>query len=405
MGTTTEPVVGSGSWPACRARVEKPFTSSTLGTPGSRRSTHVVAAARGEERQDVGAGDDAGGARRRRAPAAPSPPRSACTAFDSGSVLPRLGSGVREVVLDAGRSSVALPLNSLSSRSRSVTAPRTSAAMTGGSALTIGICETPNSRMIATASATVSFGVAVHEVGDRAVLARAARRRPSTRWCRRQEAVGGHPLVVEDRRQVAAATVGQQHDDHASSGPASAATCAAAHDGHPAGAADQQRLLAGQPPGHVERVGVGDRDDLVGDPAVVRGRPEVLADALDQVGPAVAAGVHRADGVGADDLDPPVGDLLEVAAGARDGAAGADAGDEVRDAARRSAPRSPGRWTRRGTPGWPGWRTGSASSRRRSRGRAGRRPSSTTRGARARRRRGTRRPRRRRRAARPASPR
>src|SRR5690606_18492482 len=43
--------------------------------------------------------------------------------------------------------------------------------------------------------------------------------------------------------------------------------------------------------------------------------------------------VHRALGVDADDLHRTVGDLLEVPAGARDGAAGADARDEVGDLA------------------------------------------------------------------------
>ena len=38
-------------------------------------------------------------------------------------------------------------------------------------------------------------------------------------------------------------------------------------------------------------------------------------------------------GVGADHLDPPAGDLLEVAARAADRAAGADTGDEVGDLA------------------------------------------------------------------------
>ena len=65
--------------------------------------------------------------------------------------------------------------------------------------------------------------------------------------------------------------------------------------------------------------------------------PEVLADALDEVGLDVVAGVDRADRVGADDLDGRVA-LLEVAAGAGDRAAGADAGDEVRDAAARLLP-------------------------------------------------------------------
>ena len=67
-------------------------------------------------------------------------------------------------------------------------------------------------------------------------------------------------------------------------------------------------------------------------PVVVVG-PEVLADALDQVRPAGAAGVDRALGSAPIDLDPPVGHLLEVPAGAADRAAGADAGDEVGDPA------------------------------------------------------------------------
>ena len=100
---------------------------------------------------------------------------------------------------------------------------------------------------------------------------------------------------------------------------------------HPARAADEQRLLARQPPRHVERVGVGDGHDLVGDLPVVGRRPEVLPDPLDEVGPPVAARVHRTDRVGADDVHPAVGDVLEVVAGARDRPAGADPRDEVRD--------------------------------------------------------------------------
>jgi hypothetical protein len=90
------------------------------------------------------------------------------------------------------------------------------------------------------------------------------------------------------------------------------------------------RLLAGEAAGHVERVGVGDLDDPVGDVAVVRRGPEVLADALDEVRAAGAAGVDRAGRVGADDLDVGVL-LLEVLADAADRATGADAGHEVRD--------------------------------------------------------------------------
>src|SRR5262249_5046668 len=90
---------------------------------------------------------------------------------------------------------------------------------------------------------------------------------------------------------------------------------------------------AGQPPGERERVRVRDLDDAVADLAVVRLRPEVLADALDKVRAAGAAGVHRALRVGADDLDAAAGDLFQVLAGAGDRAAGADARDEVGDLA------------------------------------------------------------------------
>ena len=72
---------------------------------------------------------------------------------------------------------------------------------------------------------------------------------------------------------------------------------------HAGRAAHEHRLLAGQAAGEGERVGVGDLDDPVGDGPVVGLGPEVLADALDEVGAAGAAGVDRARGVGADDLD------------------------------------------------------------------------------------------------------
>ena len=64
---------------------------------------------------------------------------------------------------------------------------------------------------------------------------------------------------------------------------------------------------------------------------------EVLADALDEVRPARAAGEHRHLRIGGDDLD--VGVLrLQVSGGAGDGAARAGAGDEVGDAPAGLAP-------------------------------------------------------------------
>ena len=105
------------------------------------------------------------------------------------------------------------------------------------------------------------------------------------------------------------------------------------HDGHPARAADQQPLLAGEAAGHVEGVLVGDRDHLVGDRGVVRRRPEVLADALHEVGTTRATRVHRALRVGSDDPDHAAAGLLEEATGAGDRPAGAGPRDEVGDAA------------------------------------------------------------------------
>ena len=66
---------------------------------------------------------------------------------------------------------------------------------------------------------------------------------------------------------------------------------------------------------------------------VVGGRPEVLADTFDEIGPAGAAGIHRAFRVGADDPHPAVGHLLQIAARTGDRAAGADACDEMGDLA------------------------------------------------------------------------
>src|SRR5690606_8472982 len=104
-------------------------------------------------------------------------------------------------------------------------------------------------------------------------------------------------------------------------------------DGHAARAANEKAFLASEAARHSERVRVAHGDDLVGHGRVVGAGPEVLADALDEVGAPVATGVHRAGGVRADDVDAStvVGgalcrDILEEAARTRDGAAGPDAG-------------------------------------------------------------------------------
>ena len=171
-------------------------------------------------------------------------------------------------------------------------------------------------------------GVHVDELGHDGALAvqHVADRRPGR--LRREEAVVGHPAVVEDLRQIAPAAVGQQ-DDHDGIRAGLLGDLARRDDGHAARSADEEPLLPGQASGHQEAVAVGHRDDLIRDRAVIGRRPEVLADALDEVGTPAASRVHGPLGIGPDDPHPPVADLLQVATGAGDGAAGADTGDEV----------------------------------------------------------------------------
>jgi hypothetical protein len=66
-------------------------------------------------------------------------------AVSSASPAPIVGSGA-DMWFSSRSDNWARPVKSASSRSRSTTAPATSAAMTGGSARTTGICETLNSR-------------------------------------------------------------------------------------------------------------------------------------------------------------------------------------------------------------------------------------------------------------------
>ncbi len=93
----------------------------------------------------------------------------------------------------------------------------------------------------------------------------------------------------------------------------------------------------GQPARREEAVAVRDHHHPVGDGPVVGVGPEVLADALDQVGPPRTSGIHRALRVGPHDLDGRVL-ALQVTADPADRAPRADAGDQMGDAARRLAP-------------------------------------------------------------------
>ena len=146
-----------------------------------------------------------------------------------------------------------------------------------------------------------------------------------------EEAVVGHPLVVEHARQVAAAGVRVEHDDDVV-GCRRLGDADRRRDGHATGAADEDALDLGDAAGGQEALLVADRDDVVVEVAVPGRREEVLTDALDEVRPPGPAGEHRALRVGGDDLDRRVAGL-EVAGHARDRPARAGAGDEVGDAA------------------------------------------------------------------------
>ena len=175
-------------------------------------------------------------------------------------------------------------------------------------------------------------GVGVYELGQLPALGAQDVTHGLTGRRLGQEAVRRQPLVVEDLREIAAPAVREQHHDHGVR-PGSRGHPHRGHGSHPAGPTDEQALLAGQPTRHREAVPVGDGDDLVAHRAVVGVRPEVLTDALDEIGPPGPARVDRPLGVCADHPDGSAADVLEIAADATDRPARPDAGDEVRHAA------------------------------------------------------------------------
>ena len=235
-----------------------------------------------------------------------------------------------------------------------------------------------------------------HEVGQPVALGREHVARD--RALGAQEAHVEHPLVVEDLREVAAARSRGAARPRPRRGRASRATSSAACTAVP------PEPPMSSPSSRVTRramrndVGVAHLDDAVDDAAVEGRRPEVLADAFGEIRAAGAAGVHRARRVGADDLHGRVL-RLQRAPDTGDRAAGADARDEVRDAAARLLARSRARSSARARAGSPGSSTDRDGTRPASRARGARRSSSTSAGLRAAPPWGTRRPRRRTHAA------
>ncbi|CKQ97056.1 Uncharacterised protein [Mycobacterium tuberculosis] len=83
--------------------------------------------------------------------------RNALPAALTNSPAPIIRSGGL-MCADTASANLARPSNTAESSSRSETLPATSPAITGGSAPTTGICDTPYSRRIPMASRTVSDG-------------------------------------------------------------------------------------------------------------------------------------------------------------------------------------------------------------------------------------------------------
>ncbi len=155
---------------------------------------------------------------------------------------------------------------------------------------------------------------------------------PDDRSGRREKAVGPHPLVVVELRDVRAAAVGEQHDHDRIRAGAGRGQLGGhlerGDEGRPARLAGQDPLLAGEPTSGSECVAVAHPDPTIDGRRVVRAGQEVLADALREVGASGVTRQHAALRIRADHDD--VGSLrLEVAGRAGDGAAGPDAGDEM----------------------------------------------------------------------------
>src|SRR5690606_31029964 len=110
---------------------------------------------------------------------APSASANALIAACTGSPAPIVGNGA-DMCRSSRSDNSALPENNAASNSRSLTAPTTSAAITGGSAETTGIWLTPYSRRICTASATVSFGWVCTRSGSDPSLRRSTS--PTVAW-------------------------------------------------------------------------------------------------------------------------------------------------------------------------------------------------------------------------------
>ena len=269
-------------------------------------------------------------------------PTSSSTASRTGSSLETAGNG-GSITSAISASSSAGSEAACRSRPRSPTAPTTAE---GSWAETTGSWETRCSCSSETASRTRKWGWTVTSTGNSpASLLRAQHVADGELGVALEKAVLAHPGVGEDLGQVGAPAVGQDDHDHGRGVLDLGGDEERGVQRQTAGAAGQDALGMSQPPGGQERVAVGDGHPAVDRRRVKRRRPEILADALDQVGADVllAAGVDRPLGIGADD-DEIGAALAQVAHGAGDGAAGAHAENQMGDGAGRLLPQlGPGR--------------------------------------------------------------
>ena len=170
---------------------------------------------------------------------------SISTASDSGWPTPIVGS-FGPMTFSTGVSSMEASRNAASISASSSTAPDTSAAANGGSFLHTGSCDTPWACIWSMASRARVVGVDVDEGRD--LVAAGVEHGADAQVALAEEAEAGQPVVVEDPRQVAAAGVGDEHDDEVVGAELLAQLHGGGH-GQAARAADEDALLARRPGG------------------------------------------------------------------------------------------------------------------------------------------------------------
>src|SRR5579884_1412767 len=145
-----------------------------------------------------------------------------------------------------------------------------------------------------------------------------------------EQVVLAHPGIVKLLAQVAAPGIGEQHNYHILRRQAARVDQSGPQRGT-GRTSDQDALFPRQPPRPVEGGTIIDANYLIDHGGVIVFREKLHADALNLIRAGYITGVDGSGRVSADDFNVRIL-LFEITRGAADGAAGADTGDEGRDA-------------------------------------------------------------------------